>query len=124
MYSIDAGTGVLAKLSGSPLKTSSNTEAVAVDPAGTFLFAANAVNDLTSYGISSASGELTLVSTVASGTFPSNVVIDPAGTFAYVANQRSDNVSVYAINATTGALTEVSGSPFATGVNPRSIAIY
>jgi 6-phosphogluconolactonase len=64
------------------------------------------------------------VSTVASGTFPSNVVIDPAGTFAYVANQLSDSVSVYAINATTGALTEVSGSPFAAGVNPRSIAIY
>jgi hypothetical protein len=30
---------------------------------------------------------------------------------------------VYAINATTGALTQVAGSPFAAGDNPRAVAI-
>jgi hypothetical protein len=30
---------------------------------------------------------------------------------------------VYSIDSTTGALTEVPGSPFAAGTNPRSIAI-
>jgi 6-phosphogluconolactonase (cycloisomerase 2 family) len=34
------------------------------------------------------------------------------GRFAYVANRGSNTVSAYAINATTGALTEVTGSPF------------
>jgi 6-phosphogluconolactonase len=51
------------------------------------------------------------------------VVIDPSGTFAYVANQNSNTVSVYALDSTTGALTQVSGSPFAAGVNPRTVAI-
>jgi len=31
--------------------------------------------------------------------------------------------SVYAVDSTTGALTPVSGSPFAAGNQPRSIAI-
>src|SRR5260370_1745601 len=35
--------------------------------------------------------------------------------FAYVANANSNNVSAYAINGTTGALTEIVGSPFPAG---------
>src|SRR3989442_1235732 len=37
------------------------------------------------------------------------------GQFVYVANSFSNNVSGYTINATTGALTAISGSPFAGG---------
>lgn len=40
--------------------------------------------------------------------------------FAYVANGGSNTVSVYTINATTGALTEV-GTPVAAGSTPRSV---
>jgi 6-phosphogluconolactonase len=35
--------------------------------------------------------------------------------YAYVANRYSNNISAYAINASTGALTQIQGSPFATG---------
>ena len=42
--------------------------------------------------------------------------------FAYVANQASNNVSVYSINSSTGALTAV-GSPVAAGTGSYSIAI-
>jgi len=66
---------------------------------------------------------LTEASTVGAGTFPLSVVIDPAGTFAYVANQNSNDVSVYSIDATTGALAAVSGSPFPAGGDSRSVAI-
>jgi len=66
---------------------------------------------------------LTLASTVGAGTFPLSVVIDPAGQFAYVANENSNDVSVYSIDATTGALTAVGGSPFAAGGGSRSITI-
>jgi hypothetical protein len=41
--------------------------------------------------------------------------------FAYVANQGSNDVSAYTINATTGALTPVTGSPFAAGLNSASV---
>ena len=43
--------------------------------------------------------------------------------FAYVANESSNNVSGYTINATTGALTAIAGSPFPAGTAPRSVAI-
>ncbi|MGH7985387.1 MAG: hypothetical protein ACREQX_03765, partial [Candidatus Binataceae bacterium] len=41
--------------------------------------------------------------------------------FAYVANEGSGNVSAYTIDATTGALTPISGSPFAAGADPISV---
>jgi 6-phosphogluconolactonase len=123
MYSLNADTGALAALSGSPLALGTQAESVAVDPAGKFLLVSTSGNELLSYTITPASGALTAVSTVGTGTFPLNVVINPQGTFAYVANENSADISVYAINATTGALTQVAGSPFAAGDLPRSIAI-
>jgi hypothetical protein len=40
-----------------------------------------------------------------------------------VANFDSDNVSGYTINAATTALTAISGSPFAAGSEPISVAV-
>ena len=48
----------------------------------------------------------------------------PGGTyFVYVANQDSDTISAYAMNAATGALTAVAGSPFdnGPGSNPMNV---
>ena len=123
MYSLNADTGALAALSGSPRALGSQAESVAVAPAGTFLLVSTSANELSSLAITPATGALTAVSTVGTGTFPLNVVINPQGTFAFVANENSADISVYAINATTGVLTPVAGSPFAAGDVPRSIAI-
>ncbi len=54
---------------------------------------------------------------------PDSVTVDPSGKFAYVANSGSSNVSAYTINATTGALTAVPGSPFAAGTTPVSVTV-
>ena len=43
--------------------------------------------------------------------------------FAYVANAGSGNVSGYTINPTTGALTPISGSPFAVGSGAGPLAV-
>lgn len=45
--------------------------------------------------------------------------------FAYVANYGTSNVSGFAVNPTDGKLTSIpaSGSPWATGINPKSIAV-
>jgi 6-phosphogluconolactonase (cycloisomerase 2 family) len=53
------------------------------------------------------------------------VAVDPKGQFAYayVANFKSANVSAYAIDLAGGTLTEVAGSPFATGNFPNSVAV-
>src|SRR2546422_4808250 len=42
--------------------------------------------------------------------------------FVYVANRLSNNVSGYAIDAATGSLVPIPGSPFAAGLHPRGIA--
>jgi len=41
--------------------------------------------------------------------------------FAYVANAGSNTVSAHSIEASTGTLTAVTGSPFAAGTSPWSI---
>jgi 6-phosphogluconolactonase (cycloisomerase 2 family) len=48
--------------------------------------------------------------------------MDPTGRFAYVPNANSNNVSAYAINTTTGALSPVPGS-FAAGTGPIYVAV-
>jgi 6-phosphogluconolactonase (cycloisomerase 2 family) len=54
---------------------------------------------------------------------PINLVVDPSGQFVYAANYNSGDISAYTVDAATGALTAVAGSPFGAGGNPHSIAI-
>jgi len=49
------------------------------------------------------------------------VAVDPPGRFAYVSN--SSSASAFRIDATTGALSPVSGSPFNAGSDANAIAI-
>jgi 6-phosphogluconolactonase (cycloisomerase 2 family) len=46
-----------------------------------------------------------------------------AGRFAYATNNGSNNISVYSINATSGALTALASSPVAAGSSPYGIAV-
>lgn len=107
---------------------------VAIDPSGRFLYVANVgagVADpgtLSAYSIDSGTGALTPVagSPFAAGNGPDSVVVDPSGRFVYAANYGwpgSGTVSAYAIDAGTGALTPVAGSPFAAGNGSDSIVV-
>jgi 6-phosphogluconolactonase len=49
------------------------------------------------------------------GTHCWAVAVDPTGKFLYAANKTSNDISAYTINATSGALTPVKGSPFGAG---------
>jgi 6-phosphogluconolactonase len=124
-YSIDPTTGALAA-SGSPLATTSAPQSITVGPAAAnFVYAANVTssNYVASYAIGSSNGALTLSSTAIARSLPVAVAVDPSGQFVYAANQNSGNVSVFTVDAATGALTEVTGSPFLAGGGARSIAI-
>ena len=48
---------------------------------------------------------------------------DPTGKFLYVAQDLDNNISGHLINATTGALTAIAGSPFVAGNLPRSLVL-
>ncbi len=77
-----------------------------------------------------ADGTLTPVagSPFSAGSGPGCMAPDPEGKFLYVANFNfgapgSSNISAYTIDAGTGALTPIAGSPFAAGGAPSSIVI-
>jgi 6-phosphogluconolactonase (cycloisomerase 2 family) len=56
---------------------------------------------------------------------PQQVAMDPGGKFLYVLNPSTNNISMFRIDASTGALTEATNSPFSVGrgTNPQAIAI-
>jgi 6-phosphogluconolactonase (cycloisomerase 2 family) len=58
------------------------------------------------------------------GVSPSGIAIDPTGKYVYVTDKAQNEVYGYAIaNNTTGALTGLVSSPFATGQYPDAITI-
>ncbi len=130
-YGVDYGSGVYAG-------------SVTVDPVGKFAYVTNS-GDVYDYGltdgangsvaiytIDATTGALTSAGTINGNCpglcLPSSVLVDPSGKFAYVANGYGGgfidavpfNVAMYAINATTGALTSI--GTIATGTEPTSIA--
>jgi 6-phosphogluconolactonase len=138
-YTIDSSTGILTPIVGSPFPAGPGPTAVTVDPSGRFAYVANAgsgspnVPSVSAYTINASTGALTAISgspfaTGGSNTTSVSVTVDPTGQFVYVASTSlvggSGNIAVLAINADTGALSTVSGSPFSTGLNfPASVAV-
>lgn len=131
-FAINAATGVLG--SGSPFTTGAGSfpTSVITDPTGQFVYVASSgSNDVAAYKITPATGALFQIDASGAlgiqnfpaGSNPSSVTVDPSGRFAYVANSGSNDVSAYTINATNGALTAVTGSPFTAGTGPSSITV-
>jgi 6-phosphogluconolactonase (cycloisomerase 2 family) len=130
-YTINATTGALTPVPGSPFAAGSVSSSVAVSPNGQFAyvvnsFSAGGIGNVSAYTINATTGALTPVpgSPFAAGSGPFSVAVSANGQFAYVANVFSNDVSAYTINATTGALTPVPGSPFAAGSGPNSVAVH
>jgi 6-phosphogluconolactonase (cycloisomerase 2 family) len=98
--------------------------AVASYPAGGFVYitdmlavgAGTAPGKVFAYTWSAAAGgSLTLIASYTVGIDPKAVTIDPTGQYLYVSNGNDATVSGFTINASTGALTAMAGSPFPTG---------
>ncbi len=103
-YSVNATTGELTPLAGSPFTAGVGTSALAMTPNGKFLYVATTPG-LAGFSIN-ADGSLTSVgSPVIFPTPPLALSIEPSGAFLYVTSNNSPSVSIYQINATTGVLT-------------------
>jgi 6-phosphogluconolactonase (cycloisomerase 2 family) len=61
---------------------------------------------------------------VVTGTDAYSVSLDLINQFLYVANDGSANVSGFRLDASTGALTPMSGSPFPAGNHPQFITTF
>ncbi len=130
--------GSLTPVPGSPFPAGSRPSSVTAEYnlfPPPFVFVANSKsNDISVFRVDPVSGELTPVAGSpfpADGTDPVSIAAGggefagfggPNGApFLYVANAGSNNMSVFSINLSTGALTPVSGSPFAVGKSPQAV---
>lgn len=128
-YNVSSTTGTLTQISGSPFNdfgcsnnTAFNPASVTIDGTGKFLFAANSeANNIAIYSILSNGGLKFLKFTANTfGGFCAADVIrsDPSGKFVYTLGMAKtgctggDAVVGYSVNATTGNLTPITGSPW------------
>ena len=120
-YMINAASGALTPVSGSPFGPDLSSEGLTINPTGKFVYVTNTnSSSISGYRINAATGALTPIasSPLSSLGLPASVTIDPTGTAPYVANEinnsysTSYNVCAYTIDPATGALTLLAGSPF------------
>ena len=81
---------------------------IAVHPNGKFLYASNraGIDTISAFSINPAKGTLSLRDEYPTlGKTPRNFGIDPTGKFLLAANQESNNIEIFRIDSTTGALT-------------------
>ena len=115
-YSVNTSTGALTALSDFPLAVGTNPTVVAVDPQNRFLFVGDiGLSELHVFAIESSTGALSEIadSPYATVNEPVAIAVDPSGTHVYVVSQGSNSVGGFSLS-TAGALTPISGSPFAT----------
>jgi 6-phosphogluconolactonase len=131
VFSLDAATGSLTLVTGSPFQVRDDPSGVAGDATGRYVYVANTADaTISAFTLDSAPGGLTPVS---GSPFPSSgngsingplgITADGAGKFMYVCNASND-VSAFSINSATGALTPIGGSPFPDGGNGPSAIIF
>jgi 6-phosphogluconolactonase len=121
------GNGALAQ-AGIPTSVGAGATptSIAVERSGRFLYVTDpAHNAVLGFSIQTG-GTLSPVngSPFLAGAAPAGLGIDPQGALLFAANSGSNNVSAYAIDSSTGALGQVTGSPFPTGgVGPSAVAV-
>jgi 6-phosphogluconolactonase (cycloisomerase 2 family) len=130
-FAINSTTGNLSAVAGSPFSNgASGALGLTIDPSGAHLYAMDHdTNEVVIFGVNSSTGALTLEQTVRSrGAAISMAIVsgkNPATYLpksVYVSNAISNNISAYSITQSSGALTPIAGSPFATGPFPWAIA--
>ncbi len=138
MYTINATTGALTSTGtrNGNCPGSCFPSSMVVDPSGKFAYVASGgfvasgggplPSNVGIYTVNATSGALTSIGTIeiAAATDTVSVAVDPSGKFAYVVNGTvgsAGNVSMYAINATTGALASI--GTIAAGTDPVFVAV-
>jgi 6-phosphogluconolactonase (cycloisomerase 2 family) len=111
----------------SSIATASHPLAIAIHPSGKFAYVANfSSNSISAYSVDATTGKLssidandatTAIDTIPTRSGPVSIAIHPGGGYAYVANATSGDISVYSIDATSGALTAIDANGANAGTN-------
>ncbi len=117
-FSVDATSGALTA-AGDPMQLAQASPAyLAAEPTGHFLYVTqNGVFGIRGYSINQTSGALSELETSPYGStqvFAGAIAFHPGGGFLFTSGA---GLNAFAIDATTGALTLVDGSPFSTEVS-------
>lgn len=120
-FTIDPTNGALTPASALPTPPAScgvschnNPLRLAVHPNNQFVYATN-VQAGTVSAFNIVTGGLSPIAEFPTGQHPFGVALDPHGGFLYVANKIDNNISAFSVNAATGMLLPVSGTPFPSG---------
>jgi 6-phosphogluconolactonase len=112
-WSIDATTGELANVPGSPFQSGTALFGGAFDPAGKFFYVSGgASGGIAGFSVDSGSGTLTPLanSPFLSSSGLSAPVVDPSGQFVFAVDITNSAITGFSLDAATGALTEL-GNP-------------
>jgi 6-phosphogluconolactonase len=132
-FAANPTTGVLTPVPGSPYPFPPAGVAMTVHPNGKFAYLNAIAYDISPFRVDPTTGRLTASgNTATAGVYP-RLAIEPNGKCLYSLNKgiffindpaKVKNISAFSIDQTTGALTEVSGSPFPTGNYPVFFAFH
>ena len=114
-FAVDANTGVLTPVPGSPFAAAS-TATLTLDPSGQFLLTGTSGQNLVEFRIGS-DGSLTAMPGVVATVSPPFAFSGPH----FYATGSSTTIAAFNFDSSTGALTPVTGSPFAVGSFPRTL---
>jgi 6-phosphogluconolactonase (cycloisomerase 2 family) len=122
-YRVDDQTGSFGQIPGSPYLAGISPTAIVLHPNGKWVYVTNGGGpDISQFKISSFFSLTEVMPRTPTGDNPASLAIDPAGKFLYVANANKNYVTVYAIDGSTGALSQV-GLPVPAGFNPIFVTI-
>jgi 6-phosphogluconolactonase len=128
-YREDPNSGVLIQIAGSPYPVGDGAHSVVLHPSGKFLYVANPgqLEDDISLFLIASDGSLTEVTPRtpigSQASQPQLLAMDPAGGYLYCMNTGSNNISVFSIDSTSGALTQVANSPVQIGLPPLNMQL-
>jgi 6-phosphogluconolactonase (cycloisomerase 2 family) len=124
-YTVNPATGALTQIA-QPFVSGNVPLALSANPAGTFLYAANAAdNSISAFAIDQTSGALTPIATspIALPASPEDLKVDALGRFLFVA-MPTGTISVFAVNSNTGELSNRQDfAPINPGGQPSAIAV-
>lgn len=125
LLNINGANGVITTGARTPQVEGLTPTGLALTPSKKFLYAVNSLANTISIFNVAGDGTLTLSGTPipVDGSGPDVAVIDPSGKYLLVTNNFTNDISVFSIDSSSGALTEVMGSPFYANANPTEILI-
>jgi 6-phosphogluconolactonase (cycloisomerase 2 family) len=132
-FAVNATTGALTPVPGSPVPFPPDGIAMTVHPSGKFAYLSAVAYDISPFIVNPTTGAITASGNVATGGVYPRLGIEPKGKCLYSLNRgisfindpsKTNNISAFTVDQTSGALTEISGSPFATGASPEALAFH